>query len=494
MTREGLDVFEEFGITDTRPVPVYTNGPAAIEMGTTSPIVGVSNNYLAFPRFSLAIKNRPGWQGRITGLKELVLLLPEGVNITNPGIKVDEDGNEIQTKENDCNVRFKPYGITDCEDSCETFVEDECKDVCRGYDDLSEKRSCKAYCSDEREDCVKQCGFLFNERDQEYKGYALAQSSIDTLQKRIYDDEDSERFERFNCKLNPIRDEVLGNTPITTKFFRVKARYNYTVESPITVQIVKAPDIEDIEEEKVSDGEGSPGGTVVTLYEHIERGGDSISLGVGRVDRLEKLEDEVSSIDVKPGYVISYFEKRDLDYSGGCRSDVNYVPNLKEVGVKVQPGLFKDIWVPIRDKTFNDDISSVKVSKFEGAVLYEDEEFEGRSDYYASDANNFDNKCVDDDRNLIELGNDEYTNKVTSIKVAPGFMAILYNDPNFNDLEFPETQTDCNDKDVRCIFGTIKGEVIEINNLDELEDSNGKGFNDKPSSIRIVSLKIVEII
>jgi len=29
----------------------------------------------------------------------------------------------------------------------------------------------------------------------------------------------------------------LGNTPITTKYIRVKAKYNYKVEEPITVRV-----------------------------------------------------------------------------------------------------------------------------------------------------------------------------------------------------------------------------------------------------------------
>ena len=85
MVREGLDIFDELGIVDRNPVPVFTNGPVAIEMGTTSPLVGVSESYIASPRFSLAIKNRQGWEGRITGLRELILLFPKGVVIENPG-------------------------------------------------------------------------------------------------------------------------------------------------------------------------------------------------------------------------------------------------------------------------------------------------------------------------------------------------------------------------------------------------------------------------
>ncbi|MCH8003393.1 MAG: hypothetical protein IH934_02080 [Nanoarchaeota archaeon] len=495
MTREGLDVFDEFGIKDKRPVPVYTNGPVAIEMGTTSPLVGVSENYLAFPRFSLAIKNREGWQGRITGLKELVLLLPKGVRIENPGIKIKKyttmieglDGEAIEevtfieeeTKEKDCNVRFRPYGIEDCQNSCEIFVLNECNDVCKGYGaGTSDEQTCRIECTAGQEDCKDECQFLFDDRDQEYKGYALAQTAIDKLQKRVYDEEDATRFERFNCKLNPIRNQVLGNTPITTKFFRVKVRYDYTVEEAITVQIVKAPEIGDIEEvKKEKVGPGVPSFTesnVVTLYEHEKRGGDKIGFGIGEVPQISKLNDEISSIDVKPGYVITYYE--DKDYKKACRTDIDYVPNLKDVGVVVYRRSLPD------DLTINDEISSLNVSKFEGAVLYEDENFKGRSDYYGSDANNFDNKCLDDSGVVAD-------NKVTSIIVAPGYQAILYKDDNFNDLSDPVYETDCSDDKVRCIPETIKEEVTKIGDLGELSElkgSNREGFDRDTSSIRIV--------
>jgi len=288
MVREGLDVFDEFGIKDKKPVPVYTNGPVAIEMGTSSPIVGVSNNYIAFPRFSLSIKNRPEWQGRITGLSELVLLLPKGVKIDNPGIKVereadgrikkDADGNDIEEEtDNDCNVRFREYNLADCQASCGTFVLNECNEVCTGYVESREKTSCEAYCVDERDQCEKQCQFLFNEDDQEYEGYALAQSAIKKLQKRVYDDDDAGRFERFNCKLNPIRDEVLGNSPITTKFFRIKVRYNYTVESPVTIQIVEALPIEGVDPTPV---DPVSGGVALTEAEILLRLGQPDADGI----------------------------------------------------------------------------------------------------------------------------------------------------------------------------------------------------------------------
>ncbi len=198
MVREGLDVFEEFDIKDKNPFPVYTNGPVAIEMGTSSSLVSVSEEgSIASPRFSVDIENRGGWEGEITSLNELVLLLPNGVEI-------------IDTKE-DCNRDFENYNKEDCEASCS---------------------------GDNKEDCEKECELLLGGSSPAYNGYRLAETEINKFDERMLKDEDVERFRRFNCKITPdVR--VLGNTPITTKYFRVKVKYDYRVEKPITVKIVE---------------------------------------------------------------------------------------------------------------------------------------------------------------------------------------------------------------------------------------------------------------
>jgi len=255
MTRDGLDVFDQFEIVDKNPVPVYTNGPVAIEMGTTNPLVGVSKSYIASPRFSLGIRNREGWEGKITGLKELVLLFPKGVVIDNPGI----DKNGISTEDRDCNLRFKEYGKRDCEESCQKFVFDDCKMVCIGHDNSNDRENCNDFCEEKFDECTNQCKFLFDDANQQYNGYALDQSEIDKLKEKIYSDEDAERFQRFNCKINPKPSEVLDNNPITTKFFRVKVRYDYRLESPVTVNIVEVPTINRDTEESIPNAQpGEP--------------------------------------------------------------------------------------------------------------------------------------------------------------------------------------------------------------------------------------------
>jgi hypothetical protein len=231
MTRENLDPLQEFGIQDKKPVAVYTNGPIEIGMETTTPLLGVSDSYLALPRFSLSFQNKQGWEGKLTNLSELILLFPKGITI-DPAT--------------DCNKKFKEYKIGDCKkNSCEKFVNKECLSVCNQYsdseDDKAAKKNCVDSCKDQVEQCVDECGFLFEEEGEKYSAYSL---DMESLEKGIRLDKDYEKFQFFSCRFNakPSGEEgVLGNTPITTKSFRVKLRYDYTVEKPITVKIEKDP-------------------------------------------------------------------------------------------------------------------------------------------------------------------------------------------------------------------------------------------------------------
>ena len=124
MTRENLDPFDEFGIKDKKPVAIYTNGPVAIDMSTTTPLIGISDLSLTYPRLNINLVNRPGWEGRINQIKEFIILLPKGITITD-------------TME-DCTRAFKKYTINDCKESCKTLVENPCIDTCKP---LQQKRS-----------------------------------------------------------------------------------------------------------------------------------------------------------------------------------------------------------------------------------------------------------------------------------------------------------------------------------------------------------------
>lgn len=219
MTREGLDIFEEFGITDRNPVAVYTNGPVKIEMGTTNPIVGVSESYPAEPSLGIDIKNREGWQGKITNLTELVIFLPDGIDFD---------------KQASCNKEFEQYTLNNCkDDSCTNIVQKECLEVCKGYLKTGETtnnafESCKFECNENWDRCTKSCKLFFEEGGQKYNAFSLTPDAYK-------DEKDFEEGIQLRCRFRP-QPSILGNAPLTTKSFRVKARYDYNVEKSVNIQ------------------------------------------------------------------------------------------------------------------------------------------------------------------------------------------------------------------------------------------------------------------
>lgn len=215
MTREELDPFDEFGIKDKKPVAIYTNGPVGIDMSTTAPLIGVSEDSPTSPRLNINLVNRPGWEGKINEIKELVILTPKGIKIA-----------KKEDRTLDCTRTFKEYGIEACKQSCTDFVFNPCL-----------KTSKQSLCKESKVKCESECDDLFEDSEG---GYAL-----DITKLKVRDElKDVERFRSFSCKLTINPDEVLENTPITTKFFRARARYDYTVEKKITVNVREPPGAE----------------------------------------------------------------------------------------------------------------------------------------------------------------------------------------------------------------------------------------------------------
>ena len=215
MVREGQDPFEELAIEDRNPMAVYTNGPANIGMETNNPLVGVSEQYIVQPSLDISISNREGWQGKIKKLKELVIFLPEGIEMT------------------DCSKQFARYDINKCKtDSCGN-VKNECLEVCEGYGTGNAYNSCQRECNDNFEKCQRSCDYFFQEGEQRYNGSALESASSQR-------EKDFEGGLSFRCRFRPT-GTVLRDSPFTTKTFRVKARYDYTVEKPVSVDIREIP-------------------------------------------------------------------------------------------------------------------------------------------------------------------------------------------------------------------------------------------------------------
>ena len=231
MTRDKKDPLEEAGIKEKIPIATYTNGPAEIGMETTSPLIGVSNSYIAFPRFSLSIKNRQGWEGRITKFNEIVLLFPKGTEPTVP--------------DSDCNLKFSNYDGGSCRQSC-SQINEECARVCDNYDDDLDKRNCNFLCGEKLNSCGDDCSILFEDEGQSYVGISLSQQELSKINEKISKDDTASTsdFEFFSCRFNPKPNEVLEDVPATTpttKSFRSKVRYNYILEKPVSVRVDKDP-------------------------------------------------------------------------------------------------------------------------------------------------------------------------------------------------------------------------------------------------------------
>lgn len=245
MIREELDPFQEFGITDKRPIAVYTNGPVEIGMDLT-PLIPVERTSVPSPALSITLNNRGRvigqqgevlgeWEGRIRRINELVVLLPRGVDMVDPNIL--ERPSEV-----DCaGKKFRRYTKADCRESCTRYVQNPCTEICEGEGNADDKLACQNECRSSKRKCDEDCNIFFQGDDDtgdgiEYNGYSLVAEGL-----RYVDElKDVDRFRTFTCRLYPTKD-VLGTTPITTRFIRAKARYTYRLEKSVAVPVELAP-------------------------------------------------------------------------------------------------------------------------------------------------------------------------------------------------------------------------------------------------------------
>jgi len=472
MIREGLDILEEFGIKDTNPIAIYTNGPAAIEMGTTTPLVGVSEDYSRPPTLSVVLKNREGWQGGLKELKELVIFLPHGVKLEIPD---ENEEDPVQP----CIKKFIPYDESACKaESCRDFVYKECAEVCgdssfvqlkyNGKYSTTSGNRCLEECVENTNKCVDVCTSLFSEGDQKYNAYALDTKVIESFRNK-----DFERGKSFRCVINA-SPEVLENTPVTTKFFRVKARYNYVVEETVNVRIDKLPDevrekFKPKETEEPIDEEG----TIGTLYSLTGHKGKRLPISKDISDlRTKDFNDEALSLKLDPGYVVTLYEH---DKFGG------YVDGQKDNNPGGWCHTYKDSTSILGSIALGTggEVTSLRIYKeFEGAIVYNSDNFDNsgkkRSEYFSGRSSNFDDRCTNN-------------NQISSIEVAPGYNVILYRNEDSNGRD----DVDCdfeNTDDIICIKGDQiyapghnPGQVPSLGNF-----IDGIDFDNAASSLRII--------
>jgi len=244
-----------------KPISIYTNGP--VEIGIQAgPLVTVSEGYTIKPFIGISLLNREEitdkdkniitrWEGKIKNIEELILLTPPGIEIR--GLENCEFSNTDERRLNcPCNVPFKEYTSEECKSTCDGILHDPCIQVCKDVYDTSdltgdakdrvdkEKENCKTECETTTTKCKTECEDLFKPTGEDnlqgdYHAYALDvdHSDFKDLNKDI------DRARSFRCRFEP-SPEVLDNTPITTRYFRVRAKYNYLLENRVQVPVEKS--------------------------------------------------------------------------------------------------------------------------------------------------------------------------------------------------------------------------------------------------------------
>lgn len=250
-------IFREFGIKETKPASVSTNGPVEIGMGTGNPLITVSEGYTIKPSIGITLTNRQEiqdkdkkiitrWEGKIKNITELVLLAPPGITLEN--IDSCKSDNAAEKLKCPCNVPFKEYKLHDCLTSCSQQVIYPCDEACKASSTINKElkeesyKKCYGECEATFDKCNEECNFLFQTDEGEgsssgkYTGYSLDVGSLEF--KDLNNDIDKHRS--FLCRFTPSQS-VLDAAPITTKYFRARARYNYLLENSVPVNVESTP-------------------------------------------------------------------------------------------------------------------------------------------------------------------------------------------------------------------------------------------------------------
>ena len=249
MRREEIDPLKQYGINDLKiddtqdqgPATVYTNGPVELAVRIQK-LIAVSNEKDIYPVLDILLQNRNKisdkngnpvgeWQGVIKKVSELVVVLPVGLSI----------------EKNNCHpVPFEEIGKDKVNEYCAESCTQVCVKSCENFNyDDAKKKDCLDKCpdpqkSDTRKKCDAQCLGLFkgDTQGEQYHGYRLDIKKLNEVDTKN-DYRDIDRFKTFGCRLTA-DNTVLDNVPITTKYIRLKARYDYFLEKKYDVTVEKS--------------------------------------------------------------------------------------------------------------------------------------------------------------------------------------------------------------------------------------------------------------
>ncbi len=234
MQRQGLDPLDEYGIEDKEPVARYTNGPVKIGMssGEQQPI-GISSLDPTNPRLGITIMSNDAWEGKIKELKELLVMVPDTMSLDTgfcPEFK------EIDNYEKSCVANYEAYRSKQLMDCVTQAGLDKESDI---------DQNGKVIGTAEEQEAVTSC--MENYCKQELEGYKVYNLTINDDNRLSYSnfgqDVSSRQYKTLSCRVKLDRPEdILGNVPISTQYFRVKARYIYEIEESVNVNLKEPPE------------------------------------------------------------------------------------------------------------------------------------------------------------------------------------------------------------------------------------------------------------
>ena len=178
LARNAIDPLDQYGIVDKNPTAKFTNGPIRIGIGTSSQLpVGISKNPTLSqqPRLGITIENQ--WGGKIKNITNIIVMIPTSMRLE-------------QSAEGICNGWFEEVGINTLDDALQ---------------------------------------------DSNYRSYKMTESLRKDINKKPID--------TFITRICTVEvddvDEILGNTPVATHYYRVYAEYIYSAASTISVTVKK---------------------------------------------------------------------------------------------------------------------------------------------------------------------------------------------------------------------------------------------------------------
>jgi soluble lytic murein transglycosylase len=230
MVTQNLDPLKQYGITDIKPIAKYTNGPVMIGIGFSEPPIGIASNNERNLRVGITLESNSGWEGKINEIKELVIQLPDSLALdlkscTHSFILANTTNYVERCTEGYRKFRTKQFMQCRAENNLEDYDFDESGNLRRDQDGVRAKF----------DECMK------SECKKEYEGYNSYYLDVSKNSAAL---RNIERFKTFTCGVTVLNAQnLLGSSPVSTKYIRAKARYDYSIEKSTTInmKVIKDP-------------------------------------------------------------------------------------------------------------------------------------------------------------------------------------------------------------------------------------------------------------